>query len=284
MILLAAVALSIALGDWVEAAVILAIVLLNAVVGAFQEARAERALELLRELSAPDARIVRDGRQLAVAAREIVPGDIVLLDAGAIVPADVRLVESTHLRIDESSLTGESVPSRKRADVVLDPDAPIGDRVNCAYAGTIVTYGRGLGIVTATGIDTQLGEIAAEIAATVDEPTPLQRRLDAFGKTMGAAVLGVCAAAAWSGALAVTMALAVCLLLLRVERRPVDAGGYVLVASAGLLAFKWYVLLPAIILIWVMSLGTTVVFSVQEKARIAEKLAAVLNRLRRRSV
>ncbi len=193
LILLAAVALSIALGDWVEAAVILAIVLLNAVVGAFQEARAERALESLRELSAPDARVVRDGRQLAVAAREIVPGDIVLLDAGAIVPADVRLIESTHLRVDESSLTGESVPSRKRADIVLDAGAPIGDRLNCAYAGTIVTYGRGIGIVTATGIDTQLGEIAAEIAETADEPTPLQRRLDAFGRTMGVAVLGVCA-------------------------------------------------------------------------------------------
>ena len=192
-ILLAAVALSITLGDWIEAGVILAIVLLNAVFGSLQEARAAKALESLQELAAPAARVLRGGRTIDVAARELAPGDVVLLGAGSIVPADLRLVESSHLRVDESSLTGESAPAGKRADVVLEPSLPVGDRMNCAFTGTTVTYGRGAGIVVATGLKTELGKIASEIETEVDEGTPLQRKLDEFGRIMGVAVLAVCA-------------------------------------------------------------------------------------------
>jgi len=193
LILLGAVALSMALGDWIEAGVIFAIVLLNATVGAFQEARAETALQSLKELAAPDAKVLRDGRVDSIAARELVPGDIVLLDTGAIVPADLRLVESSRLRVDESALTGESVPVGKTAEAVLDAALSVGDRVNCAFSGTTVTYGRGRGLVVATGAATEIGRIAAGVQAEADETTPLQRRLDEFGKLMGVAVVGVCA-------------------------------------------------------------------------------------------
>jgi len=193
LILLAAVILSIAIGDWIEAGVILAIVLLNALVGAFQEARAEEALESLQEMAAPRARVLRDGRTLDVAARDLVPGDMVLLETGAIVPADVRLTESSHLQIDESSLTGESIPVRKKPAAVLESSSLVGDRVNCAFSGTTVTYGRGCGVVVATGTETELGKIATEIGAETNEPTPLQRKLDEFGRIMGIAVVAVCA-------------------------------------------------------------------------------------------
>jgi Ca2+-transporting ATPase len=193
LILLAAVAVSIALGDWIEAGVILAIVLLNALVGALQESRAAAALQSLQELAAPTARVLRDARAVEIAAREVVPGDVVLLDTGAIVPADLRLTESSHLRIDESSLTGESAPVGKRADAAVDPSALVGDRVNCAFSGSTVTYGRGIGIAVATGPETELGKIAAEIGGEPDEPTPLQRKLDEFGRITGASVLGICA-------------------------------------------------------------------------------------------
>jgi len=193
LILLVAVALSIALGDWIEAGVILAIVLFNAMVGSMQEARAEKALESLQELAAPAARTLRDARTVEIAARELVPGDVVILGAGSIVPADLRLVESSHLRIDESSLTGESAPAGKRADVVLEPSLLVGDRTNCAFAGTTVAYGRGTGIAVATGLETELGKIALEIESEADEATPLQRKLDEFGRIMGVAVLAVCA-------------------------------------------------------------------------------------------
>ena len=193
LILLGAVGLSIALGDWIEAGVILAIVLLNAMVGSMQEARAEKALESLQELAAPAARVLRDGHAVEIAARELVPGDVVLLGAGSIVAADLRLVESSRLRIDESSLTGESAPVGKNAGVVLEPSLLVGDRTNCAFAGTTVTYGRGTGIAVATGSETELGKIASEIESGADEATPLQRKLDEFGRIMGVAVLVVCA-------------------------------------------------------------------------------------------
>ena len=193
LILLGAVGVSIALGDWVEAGLILAIVLLNAIVGSVQEARAEKALESLREMTAPDARVLRDGRPAEIAARELVPGDVVFFEAGSILPADLRIIESSHLRIDESSLTGESAPAAKRADALVEPSVLVGDRVNCAFAGTTVTYGRGRGIATATGPETELGRIASELGRETDRETPLQRKLDEFGRIMGIAVLAVCA-------------------------------------------------------------------------------------------
>ena len=191
-ILFAAIAISAVLGDWVEAGVIFAIVVLNAVVGALQEARAERALQGLKELSAPTARVIRGGTAQTIPARTLVPGDIVLLEAGSIIPADLRLLETARLRVDESSLTGESVPVEKDAEAVLDPSAGIADRINCAFSGATVTYGRGRGIVIATGTTSELGKIAAAIEQP-EEATPLQRKLEEFGRVMGIGVLIVCA-------------------------------------------------------------------------------------------
>lgn len=192
LILLAAVAISMALGDWVEAGVILAIVILNAFVGALQESRAEKALASLKEMAAPEAPVLRDGVRTKVPARDLVPGDIVFLDAGAIVPADLRLVEAAQMRVDESSLTGESVPVEKKAEAVLAADTAIADRANCAFMGTTVVYGRGRGVVVGTGTSTQLGQIAEMIEET-EEETPLQRKLEEFGKVLGTVVLVVCA-------------------------------------------------------------------------------------------
>jgi Ca2+-transporting ATPase len=193
IILLAAVGVSIVLGDWIEAGAILAIVLLNALVGAVQEARADTALKSLQAMAAPEATVLRDGRSERIPAREVVPGDVVVLETGAIVPADLRLIESSRLRIDESSLTGESVPSEKRADAVLDRSLLVGDRTNSAFSGTTVSYGRGRGLVVATGLESEIGRIASGLEHTENEPTPLQRKLDEFGKLMGVAVLAVCA-------------------------------------------------------------------------------------------
>ena len=190
-ILLIAVGVSMFLGDWIEAGIILGIVLLNALVGAVQESRAEKALQGLQQMAAPEARVLRDGVPVLIPARDLVPGDVVLLDAGVVIPADLRLVEDARLQIDESSLTGESVPVVKDSGTVVGAEAVIGDRINCAFMGTVVTYGRGLGLVTETGGRTELGRIAEAI----EEPegaTPLQRKLDEFGRVMGSIVLAVC--------------------------------------------------------------------------------------------
>ena len=192
LILLAAVVLSFAIGDWIEGVVILCIVLLNAFVGTLQESRAERALQALRDLSSPETTVIRDGKTCIVPTADLVVGDRVLLDAGSIVPADLRLVETGRLSIDESSLTGESVPASKQADGTVPESAVVGDRINCAFMGTTVTYGRGTGVVVAVGQKTQLGQIAESLDEPTQEPTPLQRRLDEFGRLMGWAVIGVC--------------------------------------------------------------------------------------------
>jgi len=191
-ILIGAALISLVLGQMEEAAAILAIVVLNAVLGAVQERRAEEALAALRKMAAPEARVLRDGHRVTVPARELVPGDVVFLEAGNYVPADLRLVESVNLRIDEASLTGESVAVEKEADLVLPEEAVLGDRRNCAFMGTTVTYGRGVGVVTATGMQTQIGLIAEMIQAYEEEPTPLQRRLDQLGRWLGWATLAIC--------------------------------------------------------------------------------------------
>ncbi|MDY6844106.1 MAG: HAD-IC family P-type ATPase, partial [Thermodesulfobacteriota bacterium] len=192
LLLVVASVVSFFLGEYLDASAILAIVVLNAVLGVVQESKAEKALAALREIAAPDARVLRDGSVLTTSVREIVPGDVVLLDTGNYVPADVRLVETHNLRINESSLTGESVPVEKKADEVLTGDIPIGDRNNLAYMSTLVTYGRGKGVVIATGMDTQFGMIAEMIQEYKAEPTPLQVRLDQLGKWLGIAALAVC--------------------------------------------------------------------------------------------
>jgi len=190
--LLGAALISALLGDYVEAIAIMAIVILNAILGIIQESRAEAALAELKKLAAPEASVLRDGRRVSVLAPQLVPGDIVFLEAGNYIPADVRLLEAVNLRIDEASLTGESVSVQKNAQTRLEDDIPLGDRTNTAFMGTLVTYGRGKAIVVSTGMNTQLGMIATMLQTVEDEQTPLQRRLDEFGKILGWASLAVC--------------------------------------------------------------------------------------------
>jgi len=185
LILIAAAGVSFLLGETIEAGAILAIVVLNAVLGVVQENKAEEALAALKKMAAPEARIMRDGHRISVPARELVPGDIVFLEAGSYVPADLRLVETANLKVDEASLTGESVPVEKRADTTLSQEVPLGDRRNLAYMGTTVTYGRGTGVVVETGMQTEIGLIAEMIQSYEEEATPLQRRLDQLGRWLG---------------------------------------------------------------------------------------------------
>ncbi|MEK7809724.1 MAG: cation-translocating P-type ATPase [Chloroflexota bacterium] len=192
ILLIVASVISFLLGDTIEAVAIIAIVILNAVIGVIQDARAEQALAALKKMAAPDAQVIRDGSRVRIPSRELVPGDIVLLEAGNFIPADVRLVESVNLKIEEAALTGESVPVEKRAALTLADNAPIGDRKNTAFMGTVVSYGRGTGVVVGTAHLTQLGLIADMLAAVEEEATPLQRRLEELGKTLSIAALFVC--------------------------------------------------------------------------------------------
>ena len=191
-LLLAAALISALLGDYTEAVAILAIVILNAVMGIVQESRAEAALSALKKLAAPEATVLRDGRHVSVPAGQLVPGDIVFLEAGNYVPADVRLLEAVNMRVDEASLTGESLPVEKNAQTRLETDIPLGDRKNTAFMGTLVNYGRGKGVVVSIGMNTQLGMIATMLQRVENEETPLQRRLDNLGKVLGWASLAVC--------------------------------------------------------------------------------------------
>ncbi len=179
-------------GGLIEAGVIMAIVVLNAAIGVVQESKAEQALAALKKMAAPEAHVIRDGHRVVAPSHELVPGDIVLLEAGNVIPADLRLIESVNLKIEEASLTGESLPVGKEAAQVLDPDAGVGDRRNCAYMSTMVTYGRGVGVVAATGMQTQIGHIAEMIQSVEEEETPLQRKLDEVGRTLGIAALAIC--------------------------------------------------------------------------------------------
>jgi len=191
-ILIFAAILSAVLGDWVEAVAIAAIVVLNAVLGVIQEGRAEEALAALRKLASPDAIVIRDGHQQVIPASQVVPGDIVVIEAGNFIPADVYLIETANLKVDEASLTGESVPVEKRANVTAREDAVIGDRKNMAYMSTTATYGRGRAIVVSTGMQTEIGKIADMIQSTEEEETPLQRRLDQLGRTLSIGALAIC--------------------------------------------------------------------------------------------
>jgi len=193
VVLIAAALISWLVGDSEDAIVIFAIVVLNGAIGFAQEIRAERAVAALKQLAALTAEVVRAGRRVTLAAAEIVPGDLVMVEAGAAVPADLRLVESSALKVNESSFTGESVPVEKQAGPLPQRDAPLAERVNMAFKGTVATYGRGLGLAVATGMETELGKIAGMLAAAPAEQTPLQKRLAAFGRQLGFAVLAVCA-------------------------------------------------------------------------------------------
>ncbi len=192
ILLIVASVISALLGDWIEAAVIMLIVVLNAILGVVQESRAEEALAALKKMAAPECQVLRNGQRVNVPASELVPGDVVFLEAGNFVPADMRLIEAVNLRVEEAALTGELVPVQKNAALLLDKDASLGDRKNTVFMGTVINYGRGRGIVVSTGMHTQLGMIADMLQAVEDEGTPLQARLDQLGKTLGIAALAIC--------------------------------------------------------------------------------------------
>jgi len=191
-ILLAAVVISLFLKEFGDATIIMAVILLNAVIGVIQEAKAEKSLEALKKLSSPIALVRRDGIQMEVPAGELVPGDIVLLEAGRIVPADLRLISTINLKIEESALTGESVPVQKDADFVAPGEVTLGDRLNMAYLSTHVSYGRGEGVIVKTGMETEIGKIAKLINESIDEMTPLQKRLADLGKLLGIVAVLLC--------------------------------------------------------------------------------------------
>jgi Ca2+-transporting ATPase len=191
LILIGAALLSLALGKFLEAGAIVAIVALFGLLGFYQEYRAEKAIAALKKLAVPGVRVLRDGHPVNISARDLVPGDLVVLEAGNVVPADVRLVVAVNLRIQESALTGESEPVEKQVASLATADLPLGDRRNMGYLGTLVTYGRGQAIVVETGMQTELGRIATLIQSVKAEVTPLQQRLDAVGKLLAAGGLAV---------------------------------------------------------------------------------------------
>ncbi|TEU08475.1 MAG: HAD family hydrolase, partial [Anaerolineales bacterium] len=192
IILIAAALISFVLGEWLDGGAIMTIVILNAIIGVVQESKAEEALAALKKLAAPEAKVTRDGHRVTVSASELTPGDLVVLETGNYIPADLRLVESVNLRVEEASLTGESVPVEKYADEQPSADAQLGDRHNCAYMSTIITYGRGRGIVVESGMNTEIGHIAEMIQSYEEEPTPLQGKLDQLGKWLGWGALAIC--------------------------------------------------------------------------------------------
>lgn len=193
-VLLVAAAVSILLGEVSDAMIIVAVVLMNAVVGMVQEGKARRALEALKKLTSLRAVVVRGGKEMEVAAEELVRGDLVRLDAGRQVPADLRLVEAVNMKVEESALTGESVPVGKDSKFVADRELPVGDRKNMAFMSTIVTDGRGSGVVTAVGMQTEIGKIAAMLEGVPQELTPLQKRLADLGKVLSVVSVLLCVA------------------------------------------------------------------------------------------
>jgi Ca2+-transporting ATPase len=191
LVLIAAAIISGFIGDLTDAMIILVIVLLNAILGFVQEYRAEKAIEALKKMATLQAQVIRDGIPVSLPSSEIVPGDIVLLEAGNAVPADLRLSETHSLRIDESALTGESVPVDKNENKIEGGDIPLGDRFNLAFKGTLVTNGRAKGIVIGTGMNTEIGKIALMLHED-ETVTPLQKRMEDFGKKLSYLILAIC--------------------------------------------------------------------------------------------
>ena len=192
LILLGAATFSALLNEWVEAGVIFFIVIINSIIGIIQEKKAQASLAALKTMSAPTATVIRNGSEEIVSASELVVGDLVILTNGDMVPADLRLTQSNNLKIAEASLTGESIASEKNAAAVLSPDCPLGDRKNMAYTSSIVTYGRGSGIVTKTGMNTEIGQIAGMLEDDDTSDTPLKRKLNAVGKILTIIGLIIC--------------------------------------------------------------------------------------------
>ena len=192
LILMAAAVISGVIGAPEDAIAILVIVLLNALVGASQEYRAEHAIAALKVMAAPEARVLRNGEEITISARELVVGDLVYLEAGNIVPADLRLIGVENLEVEEAALTGESLAVAKSSEPVSDVDAPIGDRQSMAYKGTQVTRGRAMGVTIAIGMATELGKIASLLQQQRSIKTPLQKRLTRFGRRLALIVLAIC--------------------------------------------------------------------------------------------
>lgn len=193
IVLIIAAIISGFIGDLTDTISIIVIVVLNAVIGFIQEYRAEKAMAALKKMAALSATIIRNGLSETVSASQLVPGDIIVLEAGKVVPADMRVMESAQLKVEEAALTGESEAVEKHANALNDESLPVGDRKNIAYKGTFVTYGRGSGVVVATGMKTELGKIAAMLQEEDEGKTPLQKRLASFGRKLAIAVLAICA-------------------------------------------------------------------------------------------
>ncbi len=193
VLLIIAALISALLGDWMEAVIILVIVVLNALFGYMQEFKAEQSMAALKRMAVPTVRVRRDGRLQEVSARELVPGDVVVLETGNIIPADGRILESVNLRVDESALTGESEPVEKDGALLFESEKALADRRNMVYSGTVVNYGRGEFVVTETGMHTELGHIAAMMQSVTEESTPLQQRLNKLGRMLAQAALALVA-------------------------------------------------------------------------------------------
>ncbi|MCT7796080.1 MAG: cation-translocating P-type ATPase [Lactobacillus iners] len=193
VLIVAAILSGVVANEWTDAAIIMFVVLLNAVLGIIQEARSEAAIEALKQMSTPNAHVRRDGQVVEIPSTQLVKGDIVLLEAGDVVPADLRLVLAKNLKIEEAALTGESVPVEKKSKVIEATDVALGDRINMAYSNTNVTYGRGEGVVVATSMDTEVGKIATMLNNADETDTPLKANLNQLGKTLTLMILGICA-------------------------------------------------------------------------------------------
>ncbi|ELC8363439.1 calcium-transporting P-type ATPase, PMR1-type [Clostridium perfringens] len=191
-ILIIAAMISAFLGEISDALIILLVIIINAVIGVIQESKAEKALDALKELSTPKALVKRDGSLKEILSEDIVPGDIVIIDAGRYIPGDLRLIDTANLKIEESAFTGESVPSEKDASFLPDKEIPIGYQNNMAFMSTLATYGRGVGVVVGTGMNTEIGKIAKMIEQEENDETPLQKKLSELGKILGFLAVGIC--------------------------------------------------------------------------------------------
>ncbi len=182
--------------SYADVVIILTVVIINAVLGVLQESKAEKAIEALQEIAAATSKVMRGGKMGVKKSEELVPGDIVILEAGDAVPADGRILESASMKIEEAALTGESVPVNKTADVLnagVASEVPLGDRKNMVYMGSTVVYGRGRAVITGTGMKTEMGKIAHVLTQSADESTPLQKRLNQLSKILSVMVLAICA-------------------------------------------------------------------------------------------
>lgn len=192
-VLFGAVVITLFMGEYIDTVIILLVIIINAILGVVQEVKAGKAIEALKKISSPKALVKRNGEVKEINSEKVVPGDILILDAGRFIAADLRLIESVNLQIEESVLTGESIPSDKDAKFITDNlQTPLGDRANSAFMSTLVTYGRGVGVAVEAGMKTEVGKIADIIDTEEEESTPLEIRLDELGKTLGKLAIGSC--------------------------------------------------------------------------------------------